>query len=109
MANNLRPVTSANIRKASKVGELKFSEPEAETVYGRNTQVLEVVFPSERAKGYDGRRYVINQDVATKILVRIRIYDRDDQLVENYGYENIHLNAPLADADFDPKNPEYHF
>ena len=120
MANNLRPVTSAgigylletvatNIRKASKVGELEFSEPAAETVYGRNTQVLEVVFPRERAKDYDGRRYVINQDVETKILVRIRIYDRDDQLVENYGYENLHLNAPLADADFDPKNPEYHF
>ena len=120
MAGNLRPVTSTgigylletvamNIRKAIKVGDLTFSERGPETVYGRNTQVLEVVMPKERAEDYDGCRFVINQDVESKVLVRIRVYDRDDQLVENYGYENLGLNAPLADADFDPKNPEYHF
>ena len=120
MADNLRPVTSIgigylletvaiNIRKASKAGELTFSERGKVTVYGENTQVLEVSFPKERVKDYDGRRFVINQDVESKILVRIRIYDRDDQLVENYGYENLDLDAPLADADFDPKNPEYRF
>jgi hypothetical protein len=120
MVGNLRPVTSTgigylleavaiNMRKAIKVGELTFSEHGEEMVYGRNTRVLEVVFPKEMAKDYDGWRYVINQDVESKILVRIRVYDRDDQLVENYGYENLAtLNAPLTDADFDPKNPEYH-
>ena len=86
-----------------------FSERGEETVYGGNTQVLGVVFPKERVKDYDGCRFVINQDVESKILVRISIYDRDDRLVENYGYENLRLGAPLADADFDPKNPEYHF
>jgi negative regulator of sigma E activity len=120
MAGNLRPVTSTgigylletvaiNIRKAINVGDLTFSEREQETVYGRNTQVLEMVIPKERARDYDGCRFVINQDVESKVLVRIRVYDRDDQLVENYGYENLDLNAPLVDADFDPKNPEYHF
>ena len=120
MAGNLRPVTSTgigylletvatNIRKAIKVGELTFSERGQETVYRRNTQILEVVIPKERAKDYDGCRYVINQDIQSKILVRIRVYDRDDQLVENYGYEDLDLNAGLADADFDPKNSEYHF
>jgi outer membrane lipoprotein-sorting protein len=120
MAGNLRPVTSTgigylletvatNIRQAIKVGELTFSGRGEETVYGRNTQVLEVVFPKDRAKDYDGYRYVINQDVESKILLRIRLYDRDDQLVENYGYENLNLGARLTDADFDPKNPEYHF
>ena len=120
MANELRPVTSTgigylletvatNIRKAIKVGKLTFSERGEETVYGRNTQVLEVVFPKERVRDYDGYRFVINQDVHSKILVRIRVYDQDEQLVESYGYENLNLNAPLADADFDPKNPEYRF
>jgi outer membrane lipoprotein-sorting protein len=120
MAGNLRPVTSTgigylletvaiNIRKAIKVGDLTFSERGPETVYGGKTQVLEVVIPKDRAKDYDGCRFVINQDVESKVLVRIRVYDRDDQLVENYGYENLALNAPLVDADFDPKNPEYHF
>jgi hypothetical protein len=120
MAGNLRPVTSTgigylleavaiNIRKAIKIRDLTFSERGQETVYGRNTQVLEMVIPKERAKDYDGCRFVINQDVESKVLVRIRVYDRDDQLIENYGYENLDLNAPLVDADFDPKNPEYHF
>lgn len=120
MADNLRPVTSTgigflleavatNIRKASKLGELTFSARGKELVYGRNTQVLEMIFPKARARDYDGYRHVINQDVENKILVRIRVYDRDDQLVENYGYENLYLNAPLGDTAFDPKNPEYHF
>ena len=120
MVGNLRPVTSVgvghlletvaiNMRKAIKIGELTFSEHGEETVYGVNTQVLEVVFPKQSVNDYDGWRYVVNQNVESKILVRIKIYDRDDQLVENYGYENLVLNAPLADADFDPKNPEYHF
>lgn len=120
MAGNLRPVTSTgigylldtvarNIRRAIKVGDLAFSEREEESVYGRTTRVLEVVIPKERATDYDGCRFVINQDDESKVLVRIRVYDRDEQLVENYGYENLDLNAPLVDADFDPKNPVYHF
>jgi len=120
MISNLRPVTSMgigylletiamNIRKAIKAGELTFSDSTRETVYGKSTVIVEVVFPKERAKDYEGWRFVINQDIETKMLVRIRIYDRDDQLTENYGYENLDLNPALADADFDPKNLEYHF
>jgi hypothetical protein len=120
MAGNLRPVTSTgigylletvatNIRKAIKVGDLTFSERGQETVYGRNTQVFELVIPRERAKDYDGCRFVINQDVESKLLVRIRVYDVDDELVENYGYESLDLHARLVDADFDPENPGYHF
>jgi len=120
MVGNLRPVTSMgigylletvaiNIRKAIKASELTFSDDRQETVYGKNTVVVEVVFPKERAKDYDGWRFVINQDIESKMLVRIRIYDRDDLLTENYGYENLVLNPALTDTDFDPKNLEYHF
>ena len=120
MADNLRPVTSTgigyllesvatNIRKAIKAGELAFAELGAETVYGRKTRILQAVFPKEKARDYDGHRFVINQDVESRIPMRIRVYDRDGQLVENYGYENLVLNAPLTEADFDPKNPAYHF
>jgi hypothetical protein len=120
MSGNLRPVTSTgigylletvaiNIRKATKAGDLTFSARGEESVYGRTTQVLEVVIPRESAKDYDGCRFVINQDVESKVPIRIRVDDQDDQLVENYGYESVDLEAPLVDADFDPKNPEYHF
>jgi outer membrane lipoprotein-sorting protein len=120
MSGNLRPVTSTgigylletvamNIRKANEAGDLTFSERGEETVYGRSTRVLEIAVPKERAKNYDGGRFVINQDVESRMPVRIRVYDDNDQLVENYGYESLNLNAPLTDADFDPNNPAYHF
>lgn len=120
IADNLRPVTSTGIgylletvaikiRKASKTGELAFSVRGEETVYGRNTRVLEVVFPNQRLLGYDGFRFVINQDVESKILLRIRVCDLDDQFIEDYSYENLDLDAHLTDADFDPENPEYRF
>jgi len=120
MKNNLRPVTSTgigylletvaeNMRKATGLGELTFSGGGKETVYGRNTQILKVIFPKEKAQDYAGHRYIINQDVESRALIRIRIYDRDNQLVENYGYENLDLNTQLTDADFNPENPEYQF
>lgn len=120
MAGNLRPATSAgidylleivgrNIRKAVKVGELSFSELPEEVAYGRITRVLEIVFAREKARDYEGYRFVISQDVESRIPIRIRIYEPDDRLVEDYGYENLDLNASLGDADFDPKNPQYHF
>lgn len=120
MADNLRPVTStgigflletvaANMRKAIGRGELAFADRGEETVYGRNTRVLEMTFPKEKSGDYDGHRFVVNQDAESGISLRIRVYDRDGQLVENYGYENLVLDAPLGDADFDPKNPAYRF
>ena len=120
MADNLRPVTdiglgqlvktvAVNVRTAINAGELGFSERGEETVYGRKTRILEVVFPNEYAGDHDGHRLVINQDVESKLLIRIRVYDQDNQLVENYGYEDLDLDARLADADFDPAHSDYRF
>ena len=120
MENELRPVTSTgvgfllqtvaiNMRKAIKAGVLTFTDHGKEKVYGRDTQVMEIDIPYENAEDYDGARFVINQDVETKILLRIRVYDRDGRLIENYGYENLNLDAHLSDADFDPKNLDYDF
>ena len=120
MENELRPVTSTgvgfllqtvaiNMRKAIKAGVLTFTDRGREKVYGRDSQVMVIDIPYENAKDYDGAQFVINQDVESKILLRIRVYDRDGQLVENYGYQNLNLNARLSDADFDSKNPDYDF
>ena len=120
MADNLRPVTDIGIgqlvksvavivRAAINAGELGFSGRGEEPVYGRKTQILEFVLPHKRAEGHDGRRLVINQDVESKILIRIRVYDQDGQLIENYGYERLDLDARLLDADFDPAHSDYRF
>lgn len=121
MENDLRPVTSTgvgfllqtvaiNMRKAIKAGVLRFTDRGNENVYGRNTQVMIIdIQPNDNEEDYDGAQFVINQDVESKILLRIRVYNRDGLLVENYGYENLNLDAHLSDADFDSKNPEYDF
>lgn len=120
MAHNLRPVTdiglgqlvktiAVNVRTALNAGELGFSERGEEPVYGRKTRVLEIVFPNEYAGDYHGHRLVINQDAESKIPIRIRVYDQDGQLVENYGYKDLDLDARLADADFDPAHSGYRF
>ena len=54
-------------------------------------------------------RFVINQELTSKLLVRIQTYDWDDHLLENYAYEDLKLNTGLTDADFDSENPQYHF
>jgi len=120
MAGNLRPLTdtglgflvkrvAVNVRKAVKAGEFSCYQRGEETVCGRQTRTLEVVFPKDRAKGYEVYRMIINQDLASKLLVRMRAYDWDNELFENYGYEDLKLNAGLTDADFDPGHPDYRF
>ena len=120
MENDLRPVTSTgvgfllqtvaiNMRKAIKAGALTFTDRGKENIYGRDTQVKVIDIRHENAEDYDGAQFVINQDVESKIPIRIKVYDRDGRLVENYGYENLNLDARLSNADFDPKNPGYDF
>jgi outer membrane lipoprotein-sorting protein len=120
MQDNLRPVTSTgvgfllktvaiNMRKAIKAGVLTFTDRGKEKVYGRDTEVMVIDIPHKYAKAYDGAQLVINQDVENRILLRIRVYDSEGRLTENYGYENLKLDARLTDADFDPKNLDYDF
>jgi hypothetical protein len=69
----------------------------------------QLLMENDLRKDYLCARCVINQDVESKILLRIRLYDRDGRLIENYGNEDLNLEARLTDADFDPKNPDYDF
>ncbi len=41
--------------------------------------------------------------------MKATIYDWDDQMVADYAYQELRLNAPLTPADFDPANPAYGF
>ena len=120
MADNLRPVTdlgigeliktvAVNVRSAIEAGYISVAQIGEESVYGRKTRILDVDLPSGTVGGYGGYRMVINQDIESKLLIRIRVYDRQGQLVENYGYENLDIDAGLTDSDFDPGNPAYGF
>ncbi len=106
---NLVKLIDSNLRRGLRAGELTSKDRGEQTIYGRKTRELEGILPKDPSKGYYCYRCIVNLDVETKMPIRTRIFDWDDQLVECYGYENLNLNPGLSDKDFDPKNPEYHF
>jgi hypothetical protein len=61
------------MRKAIKADVLTFTDRGKENIYDRDTQVMVIDIPYENAEDYDGAQFVINQDVESKILLRIRV------------------------------------
>jgi hypothetical protein len=106
---NLVKLIRRNLEKSANAQEIDIKEHGGEKVYGRATRKVEIVFPKDKAKNYYCYRALINFDEETKVPVRVHIYDWDDTLLENYGYEAIKLRAALTEADFDPNNSEYRF
>jgi len=107
---NLLKVVQSNIARAKKNGDsitvVKLGE---EKVFSVDTIKLEATFPKEKEKGYYCYRAVFWADKERKLPVKIMVYDWDDQLVEDYAYENLKFDVGLTDKDFDPTNKEYNF
>jgi outer membrane lipoprotein-sorting protein len=76
-------------------------------VNGRKTHLIKALFP--KGKGYYGRMVSIFIDKQLYLPTKITVYGWDNEFLEEYEYDNVRLNAGLADRDFDVKNPEYHF
>jgi outer membrane lipoprotein-sorting protein len=98
-----------NLVKGIKAGELQFIQHTMETVYVYQTWKIELIFPKNKGMGYYCYRTIINIDVEKNLPLKVQIYDWDNILIEDYGYENLKLNVRLTDTDFDPRNPEYKF
>ncbi len=120
MKGNRHPITESglghlieligeNLSRGIKNGDLKFIKHSEETMYGCQTRKIELIFPRNEAKCYYCYRAIINIDVEKNLPLKVQIYDWNDTLIENYGYEDLKLNAGLTVFDFDPKNPEYKF
>lgn len=107
--DHLMKVIGDNVRRGIRNSELEFKEMEKETVYGRRTQRVEIILPRNKTRGYYCYRARFSLDLEKKVLIKVEIYDWDNNLVENYGYEDLKLNVSLTDTDFSPKNPEYKF
>ena len=79
------------------------------TVYGVRAHCIEAVAPIKKFSPYYSHRAKICIDQKTRMPARITIWDDEDNLLEDYGFENVRLNVGLTDADFDPNNSEYNF
>ncbi len=106
---SLVKIIGSNLRRGLRAGELTSTDHGEQTVYGRKTRELEGILPKDPSKGYYCYRCIVNLDVETRMPIKTRIFNWQDQLVESYGYEHLSLNPGLSDKDFDPKNPGYHF
>jgi len=98
-----------NIRRGLRSGELEYRRGKEGTVYGRRTQPVELIFPRDPRNGYYCYRSIINIDIEKRVPIRVQVFNWEDRLIEDYGYENLTLNAGLTDVDFDPRNPNYKF
>ena len=98
-----------NIRKGIWSQELEYRIGKEGTVYGRRIQSLELIFPKDPGSGYYCYRSIIGLDVEKRVPIRVQVFDWDDTLIEDYGYESLKLNAGLTDGDFDRRNPKYKF
>ncbi len=107
---NLLKVVQTNVNKAKKNGDsISVVKVGEEKVFGVDSIKLEATFPKEREKGYYCYRAIFWVDKEKKLPIKIMVYDWDDQLVEDYAYENLKFNVGLTDKDFDPSNKEYNF
>ena len=92
-----------NIRKGLRTGELKYIRGQEGMVYGRRIQPLELIFPRDLRNGYYCYRSIISLDIEKRVPIHVQVFDWDDLLIEDYGYEDLLLDAGLTDADFDPR------
>jgi len=76
---------------------------------GATVRCVEATTPSARWSPYYAYKARICINAKTQMPVRVIIWDRDEQLLEDYTYKNVRLNVGLSDADFSPENEEYGF
>jgi outer membrane lipoprotein-sorting protein len=98
-----------NLRRGLRSGELEYRRGKEGTVYGRRIQPVEFIFPRDPRNGYYCYRGIISLDIEKKLPIRVQVFDWEDRLIEDNGYEDLALNAGLTDADFDPRNLKYRF
>jgi outer membrane lipoprotein-sorting protein len=102
-------LVSGNLARAAAhpQDEVQVYDHGEQRIYGEAGRCFQVVMPPD--SGYYSHRAKICQSRRTKLLLRITIWDFDDQMTEDYGFAEMETNVGLTEADFDPDNPAYDF
>jgi hypothetical protein len=126
MADQRHPVTEAGLvhlaRKLLHFRQLDMGDDDARTVVDRTTDAegrswLRSIHTHSVADGSRPfARVEVLYDPETQFPLRISSYDWPEEghegdldLAERYAYDDLKLDAPLTEADFDPANPAYAF
>jgi len=94
-------------RKAAPRNDIERVDHGVRRVDGRRAYEMEMRMPRDPGLGYYAHRALLTFDPVEGYAFRVEIYDHRDKLGEWFHYRDINPDAPLADADFDPKNRSY--
>lgn len=122
MRGNRHPITQMGFGEVIRlmVRDARFSESHPQdgveyidhgesTIYGARSRCIEASVPLRSFADYYAHRAKICFNVATKMPTRVTVWDYEDALIEDYGFEDVRLNPGLTDVDFDPENADYNF
>lgn len=120
MRDNRHPITDVgfgfiidvmrkNIPLAVKHSEIEIVRIVDDAYEGRPATVVEAKFGSQEGRKYYTSRMICHIDKELQLPVSITCFDEKDDLVEQYGYKDVKINAGLTDQDFSRKNTEYKF
>jgi outer membrane lipoprotein-sorting protein len=96
-----------NYSRAINDKECVISKAEDAEVSGRKAILFKATFPPD--KGYYNHIINIWIDRDLSLPVKIVVYGKNKELLEEYIFEDIKIGAGLKDKDFDTKNPDYNF
>jgi hypothetical protein len=96
-------------RRAARNGVLRAIDRGMVESAGRRVRQVECVLAQDSHAGYYAYRAILGFDQENHLLIRAVVYDWNDQLVEDYAYDDLRLNPGLTSQDFDPSNKEYGF
>lgn len=102
-------VRDARLAEARPQDDVQYTDLGEWEVYGARSRCIEARAPGGKFSPYYAPRAKICFNVKTKMPTRVSTWDVEDNLVEDYAFSDVRLNPGLADADFDPENPEYNF
>lgn len=122
MRRNRHPITEAGIgatiedivndyhrARANPEDSVTYEDLGYQEIYGHRCHCFRIRVPEQHESEYYGPLSEVCISKESKLPVRLRIWNSDGKLIEDYGYTDLDLNPGLTSKEFDPDNPSYDF